>query len=576
MSTSEQTTHHLLTRWTDQVSKTHPHPEYPRPQMVREHWLNLNGEWDLAFTKSGEIESACFDKKILVPFPVESVLSGVGAHVGADDFIWYKRTFEKPTGDSVLLHFGAVDFSTTVFINGIEVGNHAGGYDPFTFDITEALSSSPTQELVVKVTDPSDAGSQPRGKQVLKPSGIYYTPNSGIWQTVWLEVVPSVSIESFVLEADPKTAQLIVDFKVRGTNDGIAYAVQLKVDDKLIAEDALSAASRVSLSVPNPHLWSPEDPFLYDLHLAIKTPEGVVLDSVTSYTAFRDISVRPDPDGIMRIFFNGKPCFMIGPLDQGFWPDGIYTAPTDEALKFDIVETKRLGFNMIRKHVKVEPARWYYWCDKLGILVWQDMPSGDKSITPAEPDIERTPESAAQFEKELKAMIDAFRNHPSIVCWIPFNEGWGQYDTARITDFVRELDSTRVIDSTTGWADRGVGDMIDWHIYPGPEAPQPEAKRVSVLGEFGGLGLPIPGHMWQAEHWGYQSYNSTEELTEAFVESFRKVKLLISEPGLSAAIYTQTTDVETEANGLYTYDREVLKMDEMVIKDAVLALIESQ
>ena len=544
--------------------------------MVREHWVNLNGLWDLAITKSGDIDSATFDKEILVPFPVESVLSGVGLHVGEDDFLWYKRTFEKPEGDKVLLHFGAVDFDATVFVNGLEVGHHAGGYDPFTFDITEALSSLSAQELVVKVTDPSDAGSQPRGKQVLKPSGIYYTPNSGIWQTVWLEAVPAISIEKFVLEADPKTSLLTVDFKVRGNDKGVSYAVQVKVGGDVIVEGVNSASSKVSLTVPDLHLWSPNDPFLYDLHLAIKNSAGEVIDSVTSYTAFRDISVQPDAEGIMRIFFNGKPCFMIGPLDQGFWPDGIYTAPTDEALKFDIVETKRLGFNMIRKHVKVEPARWYYWCDKLGIIVWQDMPSGDKSITPEEPDIERTPESAAQFEKELAAMIEAFRNHPSIVCWIPFNEGWGQYDTARITDFVRELDSTRIIDSTTGWADRGVGDMIDWHIYPGPEAPQPEAKRVSVLGEFGGLGLPIPGHMWQAEHWGYQSYKTEDELTEAFVESFHKVKLLISNPGLSAAIYTQTTDVETEANGLYTYDREILKMDAAVIQQAVLALIEGQ
>jgi beta-galactosidase/beta-glucuronidase len=544
--------------------------------MVREHWVNLNGLWDLAITKGGDIDSATFDKEILVPFPVESVLSGVGLHVGEDDFIWYKRTFEKPEGDKVLLHFGAVDFDATVFVNGLEVGHHAGGYDPFTFDITEALSSLSAQELLVRVTDPSDAGSQPRGKQVLKPSGIYYTPNSGIWQTVWLEAVPAISIEKFVLEADPKTSLLTVDFKVRGNDKGVSYVVQVKVGGDVIAEGVNSASSKVSLTVPDLHLWSPNDPFLYDLHLAIKNSTGEVIDSVASYTAFRDISVQPDAEGIMRIFFNGKPCFMIGPLDQGFWPDGIYTAPTDEALKFDIVETKRLGFNMIRKHVKVEPARWYYWCDKLGIIVWQDMPSGDKSITPEEPDIERTPESAAQFEKELKAMIDAFRNHPSIVCWIPFNEGWGQYDTARITDFVRELDSTRIIDSTTGWADRGVGDMIDWHIYPGPEAPQPEAKRVSVLGEFGGLGLPIPGHMWQAEHWGYQSYKTEDELTEAFVESFHKVKLLISDPGLSAAIYTQTTDVETEANGLYTYDREILKMDAAVIQQAVLALIEGQ
>jgi beta-galactosidase/beta-glucuronidase len=539
--------------------------------MVRKHWTNLNGPWDFAISAPTEPEHVTFDKKILVPFPVESTLSGLGLHVPEGDQIWYRRTFEAHRSGRTLLHFGASDFETTVWVNGKEVGHHKGGYDPFTFDVTEALHDKAEQQLIVRAVDPTDHGTQPRGKQVVKPGGIFYTSTSGIWQTVWLEQVPDVSIDKFAMNAHAD-GQLSLSFKIRGLAASLKYSVTVLDGHHTVAEKSESDSPDIELKVANPKLWSPGSPTLYGLRLSIKDNTGKTVDSVDSYTAFRSVKIAPDKDGVQRIFLNGEPCFMVGPLDQGFWPDGIYTPPTDEALKYDIEFTKELGFNMIRKHVKVEPDRWYYWCDKLGILVWQDMPSGDGSISPKDPDIHRTPESAHQYEAELKAMIDALRNHPSIVTWIPFNEGWGQFDTARITDLIRAYDPTRLIDSTTGWADRGVGDMLDWHIYPGPEAPKPEAHRVSVLGEFGGLGLPVPDHMWQTENWGYQSYKTHEELTDAVILLFEKLRPLIDSPGLSAAVYTQTTDVETEANGLLTYDRAVEKNDRKRLHKAITDL----
>ena len=576
MSTPAKTPNHLTTPWTDQVSTNNPHPEYPRPQLERSNWVNLNGLWQFSLTKSDVLSDVTFDKTILVPFPVESMLSGVGCHVAADDHLWYKRVFAKPSGDRVLLHFGAADFETTVWVNGKNVGDHKGGFDPFTFDITDALVESEHQELIVHVTDPSDTKTQPRGKQVIQPSGIFYTGASGIWQTVWLEPVPFVSIGKVNVKAALATEILEVGFEVRGESDGllsgVVYGVQVFDGEELIAEDLTSRSSNLTIQVPNVRAWSPDDPHLYNLRLSLRSSEGQLLDEVKSYVGFRSISVKHDHQGITRIHFNDSPCFMVGPLDQGFWPDGIYTPPTDEALRYDIEVTKRLGFNMIRKHVKVECDRWYYWCDKIGVFVWQDMPSGDAYITPSEPDIIRTKESADQFEIELAAMIEGLQNHPSIVVWVPFNEGWGQFETARITELVRTLDPTRIVDSTTGWSDRGVGDMIDWHVYPGPSSPNPEAYRAAVLGEFGGLGLPVPHHMWQEEGWGYQSYKTPDELTEATVGLFDRLRYLITDPGLSAAIYTQTTDVETEANGLMTYDRAVLKMDEDKLRDSILRL----
>lgn len=546
----------LKTRWTDKVSRTLPHPEYPRPQLVRKDWVNLNGLWDFAIGPDPD-----FNRKILVPFPVESHLSGIAHNVMKTDRLWYRRTFNRPKGDRILLHIGASDFETEVVVNGHAVGSHTGGYDAFTFDITDQLTPSGPQDLYIHVTDPTDSGTQPRGKQVHKPGGIFYTSTSGIWQTVWLEPVPETSIDSVRIDTWPRAGQINVKFAIRGPSGEISYSAEAFDGPHLVAQSGQSFDPTATLKIPSAKIWSPESPFLYDLRLTIKDSKGKVLDTVTSYVGLREVSIQKDAHGISRIFLNGKPCFMVGPLDQGFWPDGIYTAPTDEALKYDIEVMKHLGFNMIRKHVKVEPDRWYYWCDRLGILVWQDMPSGDGFISPEDPDLKRSPASAAEYDKELEAMLSALHNHPSIVTWIPFNEGWGQFDTARITKLIKQFDPSRLVDSTTGWADRKVGDVIDWHVYPGPGSPQPEETRAAVLGEFGGLGLPIPGHTWQREGWGYRSFKTRDELTDAGVALFDKLHFLIGSPGLSAAVYTQTSDVETEVNGLMTYDREIEKMD---------------
>ncbi|HSW02260.1 MAG TPA: DUF4965 domain-containing protein [Sedimentisphaerales bacterium] len=557
----------LMTRWAKEVSPQNALPEYPRPQMVRKDWFNLNGLWDYAIKAKDAAQPESFDGQILVPFPIESALSGVMKPVGPDNRLWYRRTFETPKGHGwdqegrrVLLHFGAVDWDTTVWVNGKEVGNHKGGYDPFTFDITDALKADGRQEIVVSVWDPTDAGAQPRGKQVRNPHGIWYTAVTGIWQTVWLEPVAPRHIDGLKLTPDVDNAKLIVEIGTRLTrSDNVK--VEILADGEVVAQ--ANGLNRIEVQIPNPRLWTPDNPFLYDVKITLgRFNMPVVTDQITSYFGMRKIALAKDEAGINRLFLNNKPLFQYGPLDQGWWPDGLYTAPTDEALRYDIEITKRLGMNMARKHVKIEPARWYYWCDKLGLLVWQDMPSGDRYIGSQDPDIVRTEESAKQFELELARMIETFYNHPSIVMWVPFNEGWGQYDTPRIVDLVRKLDPTRLVNNASGWTDRGIGDVMDIHDYPGPRAPRLEDKRAGVLGEFGGLGLPLPGHTWQAErNWGYRSYTTQDELTDAYIALIKKLHPLTGAPGLAAAVYTQTTDVEIEVNGLMTYDREVIKMD---------------
>ncbi len=551
----------LATRWAKDVGPDNAHPEYPRPQMVRRNWKNLNGLWELAVRPRQEGRPEAFESSILVPFPIESSLSGVMRRVDETQRIWYRRTFSVPQGwgkQTVLLHFGASDWETTVWVNGQEMGAHKGGYDPFTFDVTKALKPGGEQEVVVAVWDPTDAGTQPRGKQVKNPLGIWYTPTSGIWQTVWIEPVPEQHVDRLVITPDLDKGQVTV--KTLGYDGPVSAEA---FDSGRLAAQA-KGEGEVVLKLENAKTWSPDSPFLYDLR--IKAGD----DQMRSYFGMRKVSLGKDEAGVTRVMLNNKPFFMVGPLDQGFWPDGLYTAPTDKALRYDIEVTKRLGFNMARKHVKVEPARWYYWCDKLGLLVWQDMPSGDGYIGGADPDLARTPESAAQYDAELKAMVEANRNSPSIVVWVPFNEGWGQFDTARVTTMLKELDPTRLVDSASGWTDRGTGDLSDWHVYPGPGAPPSEATRASVLGEFGGLGLPLKGHTWQSEkNWGYRSFSDQKSLSEAFVGLFNNIRPLIAWPGLCAAVYTQTTDVEVEVNGLMTYDREVLKVDEKQAREAI-------
>ena len=549
----------LFTRFAADVSPEDVHPEYPRPQLRRDAWLNLNGLWDFATSGLDEAQPNAFNQTILVPFPVESALSGVMERVDGQR-VWYRRTFSVPAdwvGERVLLHFGAVDWEATVWVNGQEVGSHRGGYDPFSFDITDALTPAGEQEIIVSVFDPTDTGTQPRGKQVREPGGIWYTPSTGIWQTVWLEPVPNTYIESLDMRPDIKAGVLRLTVQAdAGEVSAVAFA-----EGEEVAEVRGRAGETLELAFPNAKLWSPDTPFLYDLQVNL-LKDGETADEVSSYFGMREISLDKDDDGVTRIMLNGEFLFQYGLLDQGFWPDGLYTAPTDEALRYDLEQTKALGFNMVRKHVKVEPARWYYWADTLGLLVWQDMPSGDAFAERGEGEITRTPESAAQFELELQRMVDSLRNHPSVVMWVLFNEGWGQYDTARLTEWLETYDPTRLVDSASGWNDVGTGDVHDVHAYPGPDAPPPDPDRALVLGEFGGLGLALPGLTWQDEsNWGYQEFPDRVALMEAYADLVVRLRTLIVERGLSAAVYTQTTDVEVEVNGALTYDRSLAKLE---------------
>ena len=531
----------LKTRWTKDVSPTNALPEYPRPQMVRKDWLNLNGLWDIKLGDGTE-------SKILVPFAIQSALSGVMKHA---DRVTYRRSFEIPkgwSGQKVLLHFGAVDWESTVFVNGKKIGVHRGGYDAFSFDITDALKGEGAQEITVEVFDPTDLGGQPRGKQKLKPGSIMYTATTGIWQTVWLEPVAPAHIES--LKIVPDVDESCLRLTVFGSGSVEAVASE---DGKVIAQVTGQAGSELKLSIPSPKLWSPDSPHLYDLRVSLKSGDKTV-DAVTSYFGMRKIALGKDDKGITRMMLNGKPVFQVGPLDQGFWPDGIYTAPTDEALRFDIAETKRLGFNTTRKHVKVEPDRWYYWCDKLGLLVWQDMPCGN-SYTDKQQPIDKP-----QFKSELVNMVKNNWNHPSIIMWVVFNENQGQHDTEALVAEVKALDPSRLVNNASGNDDKNCGDVIDKHSYPGPESPKPEENRAAVLGEFGGLGLPVDGHTWTKKTWGYEGTKNIEDLTKGYEKLLSKSWELNVTAGLSAVIYTQLTDVETECNGLLTYDREINKV----------------
>lgn len=568
----------ITTAWASEVNPEAPLPEYPRPQMVREGWLNLNGLWDYAIRPRETAQPTSYDGKILVPFAVESALSGVGKMVGDENVLLYRRTVTLPPAfrnKTILLHFGAVDWKCDVSVNGKPVGSHTGGYDPFTFDITGAVKRSGSQEITVTVWDPTDDGPQPRGKQVKSPKGIWYTPVTGMWQTVWLEAVPETYIHSIRLtpEFDNKALNLQAD--ARNFKDGdhlkiSAWDGTIKVAEK--ESDALN----ITLDIPSPKHWSPADPFLYDLRITL-VRKGRTIDEIRSYFGMRKISMAPGRDGIQRMLLNNEPLFQFGPLDQGWWPDGLYTAPTDEALAFDIQKTRDMGFNMIRKHVKVEPARWYYHCDRLGMLVWQDMPSGDMGnkwdsrpgVIGKATEKQRTPESEKIFRDEWKAIMDATMNSPSIVVWVPFNEAWGQFKTQAISDWTTSYDPTRLVNAASGGNFYGVGHILDMHNYPEPVMPSPEffgKKQILVLGEYGGLGLPVEDHTWQDKNnWGYQSFTTPEELLSKYQEFIYRIPSFI-EKGLSAAVYTQTTDVEIETNGLMTYDRKVIKMSEDKLK----------
>ncbi len=570
----------LATRWTSQVTPETPHAEYPRPQMVRDAWINLNGLWEYAIRPLEDSQPDNFDGYILVPFAPESSLSGVMRSVGEDAQLWYRRTFntsELSDDGRVLLHFGAVDWRATVWLNGNQVGQHEGGYDAFTFDISDNIDSAvPEQELVIAVWDPVDTSIQPRGKQVNQPEGIWYTSVTGIWQTVWLEQVPESSIASLEMTSDIDANVFRLRVNARGGADSYQVEAIASVGGVQVAQQRGAVDDLLEVVIDDPRLWSPEDPFLYNLTVRL-VGDGDPVDEVTSYFGMRKITVATDSSGVNRLFLNNKPVLMLGPLDQGWWPDGLYTAPTDEALQYDLEITKQLGFNMVRKHVKVEPERWYYHTDRLGLLVWQDMPNGDRHIERTAPDLVRSSDSASIYHKELKAMIDTHANHPSIVVWVPFNEGWGQFDTDAVLSLVKEYDPTRLVDGPSGWADRGSGDIYDLHDYPGPPLLAPvELDRAVVLGEFGGLGLPLEGHLWwNKRNWGYRTYATTDELHESYEELMKRLSPLVAK-GLAAAVYTQTTDVEGEVNGLMTYDREVVKFDAeslTAIHQALYALV---
>jgi len=563
----------MSTRWTAQVSATQPWPEYPRPQMARATWLNLNGPWDYSITNASAPAAGAPAGKILVPFPLESALSGVKRALAPTEKLWYSRRFTVPLawkGQHVRLHFGAVDWHAAVTVNGQPVGEHKGGYTPFSFDITQALRPG-ANEISVAVTDPSDTGTQPRGKQVSQPQGIWYTSVSGIWQTVWLEPVAETSVARLEIVPDIDAQRIRVKAVLHGPANGITLEAVATEGGRAVGR--AQGAGELRLAIANPKLWWPEAPALYDLKVTLRKG-GRTVDEVSSYFAMRKSSLGRDAHGRQRLMLNNRPYFQLGPLDQGWWPDGLYTPPTEEAMKYDIEVTKRLGFNMARKHVKVEPARWYYWCDKLGLAVWQDMPNGHLPgrrreslfVAPEDAaDAPRDPASARQFEAELQEMIEHLHFFPSILMWVPFNEGWGQYDTARIAAWVKQLDPSRLVNAPSGWTDRGVGDVYDVHMYPGPGLEDAGPQRATVLGEFGGLGWPVENHLWwNKRNWGYRTYLSREELGQRYRGVMNNVRGLLGF-GLSAAIYTQTTDVEGEVNGLLTYDREVVKFDEKAL-----------
>jgi beta-galactosidase/beta-glucuronidase len=571
----------LKTEWAEKIDPQNVLPEYPRPLIERSQWANLNGLWDYAVAPRGAAEPERFDGKILVPFCIESSLSGVMKEVGDEHELWYKREFTVPSGwkgKNIVLNFGAADWKADVFINDVLIGSHKGGYTPFSFDVTPFLAGRSKHTLVVRVWDPTDKGYQPRGKQVGKPDGIWYTPVTGIWQTVWLEPVSANHITA--IKAIPGLENGSLNVTVSTSGCGTSDIVEVKLTDKgqLLATAKGLAGNELRLTVKNPTLWDTQNPYLYDMNVSL-TSSGKITDEVKSYTAFRKISAKRDANGIMRMQLNDKDLFHYGPLDQGWWPDGLYTAPTDEALLYDIRKTKEWGFNMIRKHVKVEPARWYYHCDKEGILVWQDMPSGDMGNQWAPErynegtDKKRTQESVDNFYREWKEIMDLCISNPSVVVWVPFNEAWGQFETEKTVERTRSYDPSRLVNPASGGNHRPCGDILDLHNYPGPRMYLFDAERVNVLGEYGGIGLALENHLWwNKRNWGYIQFKNENEVTAEYIKYAKELQDMVKR-GFSGAVYTQTTDVEGEVNGLMTYDRKKVKINEADVRKANQAVI---
>jgi beta-galactosidase/beta-glucuronidase len=572
----------IKSKWATTVGPEKVWSEYPRPQMVRAEWSNLNGLWDYAIRPKESGVPEQWDGEILVPFAVESSLSGVMQTIGPEQVLWYHTAFEVPeswSDDQIVLHFGAVDWRAEVWINGIQLGQHEGGYDGFSFDLTPFLKEG-NQELVVKVWDPTDHGPQPRGKQVSNPRGIWYTAVTGIWQTVWLEPVGGVKhITGLNYSPSPASGRVEVTIEGEQLEYGDLVEVSVLEGDQVVASAKGNALEPVTLWVKEAKLWSPEDPFLYDVKVVLRDRNAVPVDEISSYFGMRSIAMQKDERGVMRMLLNGEEYFHFGPLDQGWWPDGLYTAPSDEALAYDIIKTKEYGFNTIRKHVKVEPDRWYYHCDRLGMLVWQDMPNGDRSNGWQNRkmfdgnELKRSPESEAIYRKEWKQIMDGLKAHPSIVVWVPFNEAWGQFKTAEISDWTKLMDPSRLVNSASGGNHIPTGDILDLHNYPHPEMYLYDPTRVNVLGEYGGIGLPLQGHLWRPDdNWGYVKFKDSGETTAEYVKYARQL-LDLARQGFAGAIYTQTTDVEGEVNGLMTYDRAVDKLEIEAVRKANLSVI---
>lgn len=571
----------LVTPFADRVNKACPLSEHPSPQFARASWQCLNGEYDYAVTPQLSKLPGAYEGKILVPYSIETALSGVKKPLTENYALWYRRTFvldkSVAASERVILHFGAVDWQCSVRLNGLSVGMHTGGYCPFAFDVTSYLIDG-ENELTVKVTDPTDKGNQPRGKQVLKPFGFWYTATSGIWQTVWLEGVPETRIAGVKLipDIDSSLVRLRADHPV-GTR------VRATVFDSGEAVASCEFDRFTALAIPSPKLWSPETPFLYDLRLELVC-EGEVVDTVSSYFGMRKFSLTTDKDGYTRLCLNNAPYFQRGVLDQGYWPESGLTPPTDEAMIFDIEKMKELGFNMLRKHIKVEPARWYYHCDRLGMLVWQDMPNGAPTnlmVCGILPNVgirtfgdknqalyNRTDEHGKRlFMAELDEMLDALRNVVSICCWVPFNESWGQFDANVIADHVKNVDPTRFVDHASGWQDQGGGDMKSIHRYIVPLHPYKRDRRAFVVSEYGGYSIALDGHVWSSGRVGYMWFKTKDKLTKAYRSLHEKQVIPLIKKGLSAVVYTQLSDVENELNGFYTYDRRELKMDGDTVRE---------
>lgn len=556
----------MLTEFGEKIDKNCPLAEYPRPQFVRNSYINLNGCWKCEFSKSSELPSD-FKTDITVPFSPETPLSGVGRVLEPTAYLHYEKRFDIPSNFNkgrVFIHFGAVDQIADVYLNGVHIGSHSGGYTPFSFEITDNIKEGENR-LNVTVRDFSDTKQYSRGKQKFNRGGIWYSPQSGIWQTVWLESTPKEYLHSVKITPDFDNEQVRFDFEADAE-----VLVSVYDGDMLIAETAEKV-----VRIPNFKPWSPESPFLYNVVFSCGK------DRVRSYFGMRKFSVGKDENGTPRLFLNNKPYFHNGLLDQGYYPDGFLTPPSNEAMEYDVKAVKKMGFNMLRKHIKIEPLLWYHYCDVNGILVWQDMVNGggkyglEVSVLPFigvnlddtnYKTFKRTDASQREsYYKELREMLDALYNCPCIAVWVPFNEGWGQFDSAKAYKFIKEFDKTRVVDSTSGWHDRGVTDVISKHIYFTPIKVKAGAKPY-VLSEFGGFSHRVNGHTFNNNMFGYKIYNSPESLAKAYKKTFEKVIIPQISKGLSATVYTQLTDVEDELNGLLTYDRKVVKIPVDILK----------